>query len=172
MCAVPFLEHAHPRDTAAGLPKMSQWYPSTHGHTRESAYRRALASTTGNIQCPKREPSYTFDFNNLAHRSVSENAYPVPSCTVPSQDLTIDDKDSLTGDTYSSYELKLAALKARRSSVPVIKSISNKAWLRHPKYISYRERKRKDTDKHGKTIWSEEVENSFQAGKDVDLSIC
>lgn len=147
---------------------MSQWYSSTHGHSREAAYRRALTSTAGNAQCPKRESSYTFDFNNLAHRSISESAYPVPSCTVPSQDLTIGDEDLLLGETYSSYELKLAALKARRASVPLIKTISNKAWLRHPKYISYRERKRKDTDKHGKTIWSEEVENSFQAGMIVD----
>ncbi|KAK5945575.1 hypothetical protein PMZ80_002780 [Knufia obscura] len=139
---------------------MALWH--THGvgsgHTRESAHRsRILTSTSGNAQ------NYAIDTkDHLNFKKPSSNgsrAVSEPQYQLSAPILGSNDKQALND--------RLAQHKARRSSHPQHRLLHgrDRPYLRNPKYINYRDRKRLDSGKDGKPVWSDAIEDSFQNGK-------
>lgn len=123
---------------------------------------RALQNTSGNIQ------SYS---DSIAHHSNAAShddylqqlafKYPHP---VPAP-----------CDLHSRQALaKLQHRKVRRvHSVGPGGGSSRRqrTYLQSPKYLEYRARPRRDTGKDGEAVWSDELEDAFQQGKNILLIV-
>ncbi|KAK5069550.1 hypothetical protein LTR64_008231 [Lithohypha guttulata] len=139
---------------------MDHWYTQSvgSGHNREPTHQsRVLTSISGNAQSFPVEAKSHFDFNFnrsvcATARAVSEPQYVAPP---PVYEF----------GHANEIEERLAARKIRRGSHPPSsrqRLIREKAWLKHPIYRKYLNRKRQDNGRDGKPVWPDYIEESFQ----------
>lgn len=126
---------------------------------------RALQNTSGNVQ------AYS---DSLAHHDTTGRddplqhytlKYPHPPVPVPSHPLP-----NATASLYHPQLLnhryqvkKLRRLQSNGSSYAG--SRRGRSYLKSQKYLEYRARPRRDTGKDGEPVWSDELEDAFQQGK-------
>ena len=119
--------------------------------------RRALATTTGNVQsyaytCKDGIENHDSMLQSQHLTSKPEAHYSTTIPTLGSNDLP---QDSLR---------RLQARRRRRENGRQGPDLS-RPYLDHPKYLNYRARPRRDTGDDGKAKWDDRMEEAFQNGE-------
>jgi transcriptional enhancer factor len=164
--------HSHSFATDEGIGAMEQhWHTSNNApYQREpsdlTSGSRVLTSSSGNVQTyhpDSKDGLENQDPLGLAARPEAwakqlDVQYPIPKVKLGSNDAHTDN---------------LAHLNSRRQSYRPEKyfrrkhDISDRPYLRHPKYLQYRARQRCDTGPDGKPVWDDRTEDAFQNGTTV-----
>lgn len=126
---------------------------SVQGHQSDHKIQnRILANTSGNAQSfsvdvKRKSEQSTITFSSL--KSETKLRYPLPSTTLGSN----------VPASHGDYALQ----EARQGNVSHI--LLDRKWMRHPKYLEYRNRKRVEIGKDKLPIWPNHIEDAFQDGE-------
>lgn len=161
--------HSHSSTTNEGIgASMEHWHTSSNApYQREPADLtsgpRVLTSSSGNVQAYHTESKDGLENQDplglVQPESWPRVQYPIPKVKLGSNDAHADN---------------LAHLHSRRQSYRPEKffrrkhDISDRPYLRHPKYLQYRARQRCDTGPDGKPVWDDRIEDAFQNGMVIE----
>jgi len=126
---------------------------------------RALQNTSGNVQ------SYS---DHLAHGDVAAReeqlqqlGFKYAHAPHPSQPMS---GPSLHHQQHVAARLHARKIRRLQSVGPHSQSRrARSSYLKSQKYLEYRARPRRDTGKDGEPVWSDELEDAFQQGKNITM---
>lgn len=129
---------------------------------------RALQNTSGNVQSYSdtvAASGITGRDDHLQHLTYKYSHAPVPPYPMPT--------------AASAHPHHVLDARARLKKLRRVQSVGPnhagarrvRSYLKSQKYLEYRSRPRRDTGKDGEAVWSDELEDAFQQGKETSVMI-